>query len=110
LSGQNGNIRSEPQPTEPDDTSRIEAALDGVYDFPAFYPVVVIARQGFEFGAELHATVAAAQGDQPFRIRERKSSGGKYVSYRVEMHVPTARQALARKSLLAQLPGVLVLL
>jgi putative lipoic acid-binding regulatory protein len=88
----------------------ITAAMEEVYDFPGYYPVVVIARRGLDFEAVLQATLAAAQGDAPFRVRERASRAGNYVSYRVEVHVSTAHQALARKNLLADLPGVLLLL
>jgi putative lipoic acid-binding regulatory protein len=89
---------------------RIRAAMEDAYGFPGFYPVVVIARQGPDFEADLQATLAAEQGGSPYRIRERTSRKGNYVSYRVELYVETAQAALDRKAILAELPGVLLLL
>ena len=93
-----------------DTEQRIHQAMDDEYGFPGYYPVVVIARQSLNFEAHLQATVAAEQGERPYRIRERPSREGNYVSYRVELYVDTAQAALDRKAVLADLPGVLMLL
>jgi putative lipoic acid-binding regulatory protein len=89
---------------------RILEAMEEAYDFPGFYPVVVIARSSDGFEADLQATLAAEQGAAPFRIRERSSREGNYMSYRVELFVATPEVALSRKATLATLNGVLLLL
>jgi len=93
-----------------DEARRVLEAMEEEYNFPAFYPVVLIARGATGFDERLQAAVAAVQGEAPFRIRERPSSQGTYISYRVELFVADARTALARKAMLAGLSGVLVLL
>jgi putative lipoic acid-binding regulatory protein len=90
--------------------AELVAAMERQHDFPGFYPVVVIARRDVDFEARLRGAVAAQQGAAPWRITERRSRRGNYVSYRVELHVDTARIALARKAVLAGLRGVLVIL
>ena len=96
--------------TAVDADRRILEAMEEAHDFPGYYPVVVIARSSDGFEADLQATLAAEQGGAPFRIRERSSREGNYVSYRVELFVATPEAALARKLTLASLSGVLLLL
>lgn len=71
---------------------------------------MVIARSGDAFLERLEAAVAQAQGEAPYRITERPSSQGSYVSYRLELHVDSAREALEKKRVVSELDGVMFLL
>jgi putative lipoic acid-binding regulatory protein len=102
----NGKSRGEFEAEE----RRLIEAMENAHEFPGYYPVVLIARRGLGFEAELNATLAATQGDDPFRIRERTSRQGNYVSYHVDVFVQSAHDALARKQVLAEMPGVIVML
>ncbi len=86
---------------------RILAAIADAYEFPGYYPVVVIARSGLEFEATLMASIVAQQGEAPYRITERASRRGNYRSYRVELFVDDPPAAIAAKGWLSQLEGVL---
>ena len=94
----------------PPDDAEIVAAMESQHAFPGYYPVVVIARRGEGFEERLRGAIEAQQGEAPWRLTERRSRQGNYVSYRVELHVDDARTALQRKAVLAELSGVLVLL
>jgi hypothetical protein len=98
------------RPREIVDEPALIEALEREYDFPAYYPVVVIARQGTGFQDRLLAEVERAQGDAPYRIRERTSRQETYISYRVELFVNDAHTALRRKETLGAIEGVLYLL
>jgi len=95
---------------EEDDEARLVSALEEAHAFPGFYPMVVIAREGEAFRALLHQALASDQSAASFRITERPSRKGTYVSYRVEVHVQTARAALALKGVISLLDGVIVIL
>lgn len=84
--------------------------LDEAYSFPDYFPVVVIARCAIGFDLQLQEVVAEFQAGAPFTIEERLSRKGNYVSYHVDIFVEDARSALARKTVLAEMPGVLMLL
>jgi len=88
---------------------RIEL-IESSHAFPGIFPIVVIAASDAEFLMTLETTVAAEQGEAPFRIRRRLSREGHYASYRVEIHVESAEMALARQAVLAALPGIRALL
>jgi putative lipoic acid-binding regulatory protein len=90
-----------------DREARILDAIASAYAFPGYYPVVVIARTGLEFEATLMASIAAQQGDAPYRVTERASRRGNYRSYRVELYVDDPVAAVAGKAWLSQLEGVL---
>jgi putative lipoic acid-binding regulatory protein len=115
LPGRDGKMRLTANDSivpEPDTLSEDEVLgiLEGSFAFPGFFPVVVIARRETTFDLRLHTALAEAQGEAPFKIEERLSKNGNYVSYHVEVFVDDARTALARKGTLATLPGVLMLL
>jgi hypothetical protein len=93
-----------------EEEQRLVDAMEGAHEFPGFYPVVVIARHGLGFEAELNASIAAVQGEAPFRIRERSSREGNYISYHVELYVESALEALERKAVIGGIAGVIVLL
>ncbi len=84
--------------------------MEHSHTFPGFYPVVVIGQQGPAFLDRLRAAILLAQGSEPFTIRERRSAHGRYVAYHVALYVDTARTALTRKLLLAEVQGVLWML
>lgn len=86
------------------------AALELAHEFPGYFPVVVIARREEAFEARLEGLVVELQGAQPYRMRRRASRQGTYMSYRLELHVQTARDALGRRARLAELPGIVMLL
>ena len=87
--------------------TRILDAIANAYEFPGYYPVVVIARSGLDFEATLMASLAAQQGESPYRVTERASRRGNYRSYRVELYVEDPPAAIAGKEWLSQLDGVL---
>lgn len=98
-------------PSPPDDPLEpLIRAMEAAYPFPTYYPVVIIAVHGEDFRGLLMATLAALQGEDPFRVSERASRKGTYISYRIEVFVASARTALERKTSLGQIEGVLVLL
>jgi putative lipoic acid-binding regulatory protein len=70
----------------------------------------VIAEAGADFLDALRQLVEVAQADAPYRISRRDSRQGTYVAYHLEIYVFTADEALERKSLIAQLEGVRVML
>lgn len=82
------------------------ALIEDAHSLPGIYPVVVIAARGDTFRATLVATVELEQQGDPFTITHRESSQGNFISYRVELHVESGRDALQRKSVLAALEGV----
>jgi len=92
------------------DEARAIEAIESGHEFPVYFPIVVVARRGPEFHALLQRTVEGAQGDAPFRIRTRASRRGRFVSYHVEVFLESGREALARRSEIGGLPGVIVLL
>jgi len=102
-----GDIAEKPEDAE---ETRLIEAMEGAHQFPGFYPMVVIAHEGDAFRALLKATLALEQGDAPFRISERPSRMGTYISFRVEVFVASAQVALARKGVIAALDGVLFIL
>lgn len=101
--GPNGGMTDDPLGKD----QRILEAIADAYEFPGYYPVVVIARSGLEFEATLMATIVAQQGEAPYRITERASRRGNYRSYRVELYVDDPPAAIAAKEWLSRLEGVL---
>ena len=85
-------------------------ALEARYSFPGFYPVVVIARSDESLRARILAAVAYAQDGREFTVGTRESGGGKYTSFKLELFVDSAEQALARKEFLNTLEGVMMIL
>jgi hypothetical protein len=92
------------------DEDELLAAMEHSHSFPGFYPVVVIGHHDALFHDRLRGAILLAQGSEPFTIRERHSAQGRYIAYHVELFVDTARTALARKTILAEVEGVLWLL
>ena len=92
-----------------DETQQIEA-LELAHEFPGYFPIVVIARQDEGFTGRLEALVAELQGAAPHRSSQRSSSRGGYVSYRLELYVDSAAEALIRRASLSEMPGVVMLL
>lgn len=86
------------------------AAMELSHTFPGFYPVVVIGHHGTEFEDRLRGAILVVQGAEPYTIRERQSAQGRYIAYHVELFVDTARTALNRKTVLAEVEGVLWML
>ena len=54
--------------------------------------------------------ILLAQGTEPYTIRQRQSAQGRYVAFHLELYVDTPRTALARKTMLAAVDGVLWML
>ena len=104
-----GGNGSTPAPRSLSDEELIQA-LELGHTFPCYFPIVVIAKRGEGFLERLEATVKEAQGEAPYRIAERPSREGRYVSYRLEVHVDGAREALDRQRGVAGLDGVLFVL
>jgi putative lipoic acid-binding regulatory protein len=90
--------------------AQLLAAMELSHTFPGFYPVVVIGHHGPDFEDRLRGAILIVQGGEPFTIRERHSAQGRYIAYHVELFVDTARTALSRKTLLAEVEGVLWML
>jgi putative lipoic acid-binding regulatory protein len=109
MANETGNGHS-PAQSDSSDHERVLAAIDEAYDLPGRFPVVLIAPSGSGFRDQLDVELGRLQGDAPFDIRERESRHGNYMSYRIELHVESAEDALAKKSALAELPGVLMTL
>ncbi len=82
------------------------ALLEAHYAFPGAFTIVLITRPDEAFFALLQATLAAEQGVDAFEIETRPSRKGNYVSYRVHVHVHSARTALQRRRVLAALPDL----
>lgn len=95
----------------PIDEARLVEAMEAAHVFPGYYPIVVIARDDDAFRERLHATLGGWDaGDPAYRVTEQPSSRGAYVSFRVEIFVDSARMALDRKAVIAEISGVLMML
>jgi putative lipoic acid-binding regulatory protein len=105
----NGHGRTDAEAETPGQEELL-AAMASRHTFPGFYPVVVIGHHDAAFLDRLRAAILLAQGSEPFTIRERQSSHGRYIAYHVELYVDTPRTALNRKTRLAAVEGVLWLL
>jgi putative lipoic acid-binding regulatory protein len=92
------------------DESEMEAALELAHTFPGYFPVVVIARHEPTFESRLVEIIVAIQDGAPHTLRRRASRHGSYMSYRIEIHVESARQALSRRNRLSEVEGVVMLL
>jgi putative lipoic acid-binding regulatory protein len=102
------------------------AAMEAAHTFPGHYRVVVIAPAGEEFRLSLLALVRTLQAedltdaddsgassevvDSLFRLEERSSREGNYVSYHLDIYVTSAEIALQRKDRISALEGVSFLL
>jgi len=86
------------------------AALELGYEFPGYVPVVVVAHRTEVFETMLAARLADVQGADPYRRTDRLSRDGNYAAYRIEIFVPNAREAVARRAAIAALPGVKLML
>jgi putative lipoic acid-binding regulatory protein len=106
----NGHDDGDETVTVPSDQAQLLEAMEQGHTFPGFYPVVVIGHHDPRFHDRLRGAILLAQGSEPFTIRERQSSQGRYIAYHVELYVDTPRTALSRKTLLAEVEGVLWLL
>lgn len=105
-----------------DQRTEMIAAMEAAHAFPCHYQVVVIAPAGEAFRLSLVALVrdlqapdvADADASEPspeaveslFRIEERTSREGNYVSYHLELFVGSAEVALHRKDRISALEGV----
>ncbi len=110
--GSNGRRAQLPELAEAEraERRRMIEAMEEAHDFPGFYKVVVIAESDDGFRASLVQLVEVSQAEAPYRMQQRPSRRGTYVAYHLELYVETAGEALNRKSLLAQLEGVRVLI
>ena len=106
----NGHRQGGGPTDEPQDEAHLLAAMELSHIFPGFYPVVVIGQHGTGFEERLRGAILVVQGSEPFTIRERQSAQGRYIAYHVELYVDTARTALSRKTMLAEVEGVLWML
>jgi putative lipoic acid-binding regulatory protein len=97
-------------PGDPDSRQRMLEAMAERHPFPGYYPVVVIGMAGEAFRLALVALLEEHESVDDYRFSERASSGGKYVSYHVEVFVAQAENALSLKEGLALLEGVRALL
>lgn len=101
------------RPADQDDAEARQRMLDAMaerHPFPGFYPVVVIGVAGDDFRAALIALIEDHEAVGSYRVSERVSSRGSYVSYHLECHVLHAEAALDLKDRLALLTGVRTLL
>lgn len=105
-----GNGRKVDGSADGADHERLADAIEQAHDLPGFFPVVLIARSGIGFRGRLESELDRMQEGAPYRITRRLSAHGNYKAYRVELHVASGVVALARKALLAQLPGVILTL
>ena len=93
------------------DEAEQAAALELAHVFPGPFPVVVIARPEDAFEHRLARLIAELQpAGGNARLSVRPSRGGRYVSYRIELQLPTAHAAVRCRARLAELDGVLLLL
>lgn len=90
--------------------AQIISAMESAHAFPGYYPIAVIAKGDDAFRERLHVALGDMQGEAPFRVTERPSTNGTYISYRVEVHVESAHVARVRKNAIAGIAGVLVML
>lgn len=93
-----------------DEHQQMLDAMEEHYDFPGDYKIVVIAKVGEGFKARLVAFLEANVQEGGYRMRERKSRKGNFVSYHLHIHVISAEIALERKHAISRLEGVHVLL
>jgi putative lipoic acid-binding regulatory protein len=92
---------SSPEQERLDDLEMIEAC----YAFPGDFPLSVIARND---QAVVDAVIAATtdEGRQLRSHQRQESSGGKYVSHRLEVRVGSAIEAHALRARLRAIDGV----
>jgi putative lipoic acid-binding regulatory protein len=93
-----------------EERQQILDAMEEHYSFPGDYKIVVIAKVDGGFKERLIAHLDAQVDVGPYRMRERKSSKGNYVSYHLQIHVESAVIALERKHDISRLDGVHVML
>ena len=92
-----------------DARQRALALLEAQHAFPgAFEFRVVIRPEGR--AAALGALLAAASGGELLDVTERPSSGGKYVSLRVKVHLEHAERVLDVYEVLRQVEHVITVL
>lgn len=106
----NGHQQEVSDPDVVPGEAQLLTAMELSHTFPGFYPVVVIGHHGPDFEDRLRGAILVVQGSEPFTIRERQSAQGRYIAYHVELFVDTARTALSRKTVLAEVEGVLWML
>lgn len=97
-------------PGRPLDAAGQAAALSSAHAFPGVFPVVVIARHEPGFEQRLLALVVELQAGAPHSLSRRASRGGTYVSYRLQLHVSSAEEAVARRARFAALEQVVLCL
>lgn len=82
--------------------------IEACYAFPGDFPLSVIARND---EAVVEAIVATATAAGAISAHERQaSSGGKYVSHRLQVRVGSAPEAHALRAALRTLDGVMTVL
>lgn len=82
--------------------------IEACYAFPGDFPLSVIARNDEAVVETILATAGAAG---PISAHERQpSSGGKYVSHRLQVRVASAPDAHALRAALRRLDGVMTVL
>jgi putative lipoic acid-binding regulatory protein len=82
--------------------------IEACYAFPGDFALSVIARNE---EAVVDAIVATARAAGPISAHERQpSSGGKYVSHRMQVRVASAPDAHALRAALRSLDGVMTVL
>jgi putative lipoic acid-binding regulatory protein len=82
--------------------------IEACYAFPGDFPLSVIARNDEAVVEAILATAAAAGAISAHE--RRPSSGGKYVSHRLEVRVASAPDAHALRAALRSLSGVMTVL
>jgi len=93
--------RSSPEQERLDDLEMIEAC----YAFPGDFPLAVISRNDPAVVDAVMA-VATADGRELRSHQHQESSGGKYVSHRLEVRVGSATEAFALRARIRAIEGV----
>lgn len=99
-----------PQASAAEPRERLLEAMAERHPFPGYYPVVVIGLAELAFREALVALLEDHDSVVNFRMSERLSRQGNYVSYHLEVYVAHAEAALDFKDSLSALEGVRALL
>jgi putative lipoic acid-binding regulatory protein len=79
--------------------------IEAVYEFPGDFPLSVIARNE-QLVVDAVVVAATAEGRELRSHQRQESSGGKYVSHRLEVRVGSATEAQALRARLRAIDGV----
>jgi len=94
-----------------EERARAVALLEANHEFPTDYSLSVIARNAEDVAAQIvGAAFGEGQGRPPGAHEMRPSSGGKYVSHRLTIHVPDAEAVLQVYARLRAVEGVVTIL